>query len=127
MKRDLVPGKLYRITINYPGRFIVTNRKKLVKWSEGFNGVITGIYSHSYKTNKECYDPEQPTSVGTLMAEEWEYWNRKDINPDIEKFWDWIVIRQSDPDNYSLKGVPVSLPINFVTCIEEYVGWVAID
>lgn len=46
--KNFIPGEKYRISVKYPPRFIVTNRGKIVEWASGFNGSITGIFSHFY-------------------------------------------------------------------------------
>lgn len=66
--------------------------------------------------HKECFDETKLSSCGTPMNQEWEYWNNSVVNPNIEKFWDWAVFKDSNDH-------PINVPVNFITSVEEYVGW----
>jgi hypothetical protein len=117
MKRiPFEPGKNYKVVVSYPARHCLTNRGKQIQWSSGFTGVVQGEFSHYYSTKKEDYNPDLLMYSGVPVREEWDYWNNDELNPEIHRFWEWVVVK----DN---KGVPISLPLDFITSVMEEQPW----
>ena len=113
---SFTPGATYKIFVSYPPRYCVTNRGKQIEWSKGFTGFVEGEFSHHYSTRKEDYDPSLVMYSGVPVHEEWDYWNNAELNPEIEKFWDWIVVKDA-------RNIPISLPLRFITAVFQKQSW----
>lgn len=113
---QLTPGSRYRFSISYPGRFIKTNRGKMIEWSSGFTGEFEGVFLERQDRRREAFDPSKVTYANIPILDEWDYWNDATINPEIHRFWDWGKFLRKD-------GVVVEYPLSFITQISKYLGY----